>query len=69
MMISFRQPDEIPDLPNAGRQFGDINLLRTEVLVHFPDCVAQRDADARITACTCAAKFVKTVTLTSGTTL
>ena len=62
----FGQLSELPNLPNTGRQIGDITVLRTEVSVHLPDCVAQRFVNGRIVACTCLVKLANLVPVRSG---
>lgn len=55
-------PDELPDLPNTGRQVGDVQILRSEVSVHLPDCKANQVMNGRTVACKCLARLADVVT-------
>ena len=61
-MMSYRPLDELPDIPIAGRQVGDTNLMTADGIVHLPDCkVWQSVVNSEVdpARCSCGAKFAK----------
>jgi len=55
-MMSFKQPDEIPEIPLAGLQVGDTSLLTPNGVIHLPDCSVLAKPE---TKCSCGAVFAK----------
>jgi hypothetical protein len=41
-MMSHRSPDELPNIPIAGRQVGDVSLMTADGIIHLPSCSVWR---------------------------
>lgn len=58
-MMSFRQPYELPEIPIAGRQVGDTDLMTADGVIHLPNCSIFGDGYTKEDkpVCSCGARF------------
>jgi CRISPR/Cas system-associated exonuclease Cas4 (RecB family) len=67
-MMSFDKQPEITEIPIAGRQIGDTNLLTPDGVVHLPDCMVFKTITNQVdpAKCSCGARFAKPGEFTPG---